>query len=254
VFFDSGFILLSGAFDFTTVNYLYFFYAGTNDVEVTINQPSTSGSFLPTSLSGCVLWLDGSDPTSVTDTGTLQWADKSVSLNHATQATAGFKPTYSSGNKGFTFDNTDDFLTTLSNLSLSSQAFTMFFVLNRTTNEDDVVLSSAASGTYYLMIRSTSVLFGSSTFTPTASFNGFKLTGVVGSASALKLYNNGTLDSSLSAIGAATMVFNQIGKYTNSNSQKLDDLLKAVVIYNRVLDDSERVQVEGYLNSTFTIY
>lgn len=67
------------------------------------------GSFAPTDISGCVLWLDASDvltlyqdsagSTPVTADGQTigRWSDKSGNSNHATQATSSARPTHKTG-------------------------------------------------------------------------------------------------------------------------------------------------------------
>jgi hypothetical protein len=55
--------------------------------------------FDPTQISGCRLWLDATDPTSITyssGTSVSQWRDKSGFRNHVSQATASNQPTISS--------------------------------------------------------------------------------------------------------------------------------------------------------------
>jgi len=54
--------------------------------------------FTPTQISGCLLWVDASDPTTITHSGGVvsQWDDLSGNNHHLTQSTASYKPTYSS--------------------------------------------------------------------------------------------------------------------------------------------------------------
>lgn len=56
-----------------------------------------------------------------------QWTDKSLSLNHAAQATSGFRPLYNSGEPKW--DGSDDFLTLTNELALST--FSMYIVFKR---------------------------------------------------------------------------------------------------------------------------
>ena len=60
-------------------------------------------SFVPTDISGCALWLDGSDSAYVLNgsdaacadgDGVKTWQDRSGNLRHFTQATSGSRPTY----------------------------------------------------------------------------------------------------------------------------------------------------------------
>jgi len=62
-----------------------------------------------------ILWHDASDASSITDTGTFTWLDKSVSGYHSTQSTSGNKPVSTpaglNGLNTVRFDGVDDFLT-----------------------------------------------------------------------------------------------------------------------------------------------
>lgn len=66
----------------------------------------------PTSLGNSLaLWLDASDASSITSSGGLvsQWNDKSGNNRHATQSTAGSRPSVSAS--GITFDSSNKFMT-----------------------------------------------------------------------------------------------------------------------------------------------
>lgn len=79
------------------------------------------------------LWLDAADASTVTTVSgaVSQWNDKSGNARHATQSTAGSRPTYTTaGQNGLnvlTFDGSDDSLSLASDLSLGT-AHTIFAV------------------------------------------------------------------------------------------------------------------------------
>jgi len=58
--------------------------------------------FVPTQISGCVLWLDGADSSTVTlsSSAITQWNDKSTSANHFVQATTANSPTVGTSANG----------------------------------------------------------------------------------------------------------------------------------------------------------
>lgn len=58
--------------------------------------PSTASQFSPFAISGLALWLDASDASSITLTGSTvnQWNDKSGNARHFTQGTTASQPTY----------------------------------------------------------------------------------------------------------------------------------------------------------------
>lgn len=57
---------------------------------------STYNNFTPTAFSGCTLWLDAADSSSISTTSgnVTQWRDKSGNANHTTAGTG--QPTYTS--------------------------------------------------------------------------------------------------------------------------------------------------------------
>lgn len=65
--------------------------------------PGSSAAFTPLSISGCQLWLDGSDATTINAGSPVDgdkvssWTDKSGHSNSASQATSGFQPVYHTG-------------------------------------------------------------------------------------------------------------------------------------------------------------
>lgn len=64
----------------------------------------------PLDLTGCVLWLDGSQETFSNGDPVPTWTDRSGNGNHATQATAGNRPTYDAATLGINFDGVNDYL------------------------------------------------------------------------------------------------------------------------------------------------
>lgn len=97
--------------------------------------PAVSGGFDPASISGLQLWLDGSDASTITQSGGAisQWNDKSGNANHATQSGVG-KPTVVSaaqnGLNGVGFDSASaQFFNLASLIDLSSTGYTCIAVL-----------------------------------------------------------------------------------------------------------------------------
>ena len=62
-----------------------------------IGRSSGQQIFIPTSISGCLLWVDSSQPNTITHSGgaVSQWDDLSGNNHHLTQPTSAWKPVYS---------------------------------------------------------------------------------------------------------------------------------------------------------------
>lgn len=90
------------------------FYPGTY-TPITLVQ-----RFLPTDVSGVVLWLDGKDSGTVVRDGSnnvSQWTDKSIYGNHAIQNAGVNQPTYNATTGQLSFDGSTTFLLVASNPS-----------------------------------------------------------------------------------------------------------------------------------------
>jgi hypothetical protein len=94
-----------------------------------------ANSFSPKAIPGLLAWLDASDPSSYTvSTGVSEWRDKSGNNRTFAQSTGNNQPavtTLSSGKTVFTFDGTNDSLTSQTSLSLSSTHSVFAVVLPR---------------------------------------------------------------------------------------------------------------------------
>lgn len=95
-----------------------------------------SAAFDPTTISGCVLWLDASDTATITSSGgaVSQWDDKSGGTRHVVQTTAGKKPT--TGTVTQNGRNVLDFasgrILRKTGTSICAAAFTVFVVCQKT--------------------------------------------------------------------------------------------------------------------------
>ena len=214
-------------------------------------QPLT---FVPTSISGCSLWLDAADPaTVILSSGSVsQWNDKSGNGNTAT---------LNSGAIGYSqnalvFNGTQVLQT---NLSSANNTQTIFFVATANASNLIDVLSvsstGATSGFQYSLTNfqqtiarygGTPVLTGA---TLTSNVRFLYNASIVGGASAF-LYANGSQTGfsnpapSLSGSGTVT-----IGGFLSSGSpgQRFSGTLNEVIVYTTSFTTPQRQQVEGYL-------
>jgi len=108
--------------------------------------------FIPTSITGCALWLDGADPAGngvVPSAGNLStWTDKSGKSNSPTSS-SGTYPTYSPTSKCVTWTGGASQLTFPNSLHqyVVGTAFTVFFVEQRTTGSENFIIRGSSQGT-----------------------------------------------------------------------------------------------------------
>ena len=108
-------------------------------------QGSTSSltTFIPTQISGCALWLDAADSTTVTLSGSnvTQWNDKSGNARNATQSTAINGPSYGTTNgiSAVVFTGSPTFM---SLPDLTSVPISIFMVAAFTSNIPNTFLLS----------------------------------------------------------------------------------------------------------------
>ena len=125
--------------------------------------------FIPTSITGCALWLDGADPAGngvVPSAGNLStWTDKSGKSNSPTSS-SGTYPTYSPTSKCVTWTGGASQLTFPNSLHqyVVGTAFTVFFVEQRTTGSENFIIRGSSQGT------NLNLLIGHSGTSPTTSW------------------------------------------------------------------------------------
>jgi hypothetical protein len=229
-------------------------------------------TFDPRYISGCTLWLDGDDSSTITfssgsSVGT--WRDKSTSGNNATGGTN--KPIYpqtlSNGRKALLFTSPGIMTLDVTKLPTGTSSFSMFIVSQITSDSgsDNVVLSWGTTTTNSTSYRffysrlftnvfrpgiSTNTSSVPQSYNTTNTYNALNLIsnqvtssadlpyvngtafGVIGSRSA---YNIGTTNATIGALNTGSLV-NYFSGY-----------LGEIIIFNRSITNTERQQVEGYL-------
>ena len=216
--------------------------------------------FIPTSITGCALWLDGADSSTITGTSPVtQWRDKSVN-NYSMTYTGSptYRTTAALNNLGcITFNGTTSFNSGTDTMYWSgfsiSQPFTVFvvctkrlssnanfsFVLEPSTSSGSVILYGglqlkmyAGSADQYTNPILTFV--ANSTYVYSAVFNG---------ASSLLAYA-GNATSSLNP-GTASWPGLYLGRDWGGTYDSGD--YGEIIFYSGALSTTERQQVEGYL-------
>jgi len=228
-------------------------------------------TFTPKSVSGCVLWLDGTDPagtgTPPSNGATVStWTDKSVS---ALSCTKGGTPTFVSGG-GINFNGSSFFynLSFAQNLSQRS----IFIIMQETTRTNvggvfplipNPTTGSDYSTTNGLSVETSNGLrfygaggsyqsdIGNSTLLPKGIYND-NMNGTAGSG-----YVNGTnVTNNTAGITFGTCSGYGVGaRWLGSTSMSvgLNGIIYEIIYFNRPLGTTDRQTIEGYLAQKWSL-
>ena len=240
-----------------------------------LSRSATGLVFTPTSISGCLLWVDANDEDTITHTSgkVSQWDDKSGNNHHLTQSTASYQPTYSQNlfNPYIDFDGTDNVIanqdTNLINVSDGNNTMFVVFESDVTTasSSGDCVAGVCYRGRQYqgVSINSNHGGAGSVSYMNRSSqdYDPF-LTNITSttkqvvygtrSGTTRTLYDqdgnsaNRTNSSNTSqdnfAVGSAW----EVGRTPLSN---FDGKIYEIIVYDSVLSASQLAQVQNYLQT-----
>ena len=229
--------------------------------------PPVSGPFTPLSITGCQLWLDSADAATVIIDGSTvtQWNDKSDLSNNAT----GFgNLTYSNG---VVFDGSTSYFTLPDGtLPYNDSSYTYFLVLNPATiditNEIDVPIISGG-----VVIADTHTLttlfinqYGDHKCRQDWNYS------AVGSATTLNVGQQNLVEMDYISGGLRRFFMNfvetsdtpgvtriqgntnnMIGNY--NGSAYYSGSISEIIVYNKVLGDSQRASVENYLTAKWNL-
>ena len=214
--------------------------------------------FVPTSITGCQVWLDGMDSSTVSfssGSNVSSWSDKSGNGRNAT-VYAG-TPTYTSA-LGMTFNGSSSLQITY---TASPTIETMFVIVkfNSVSGQGDILSGTASGQREYLMYFPYSpgtIYLGRHSTAPSGAINGGTVTtgsnyllGYVfnGTGNTISFYQSGNTITSgtpqftYSAGGTISV----IGSYNGGGY--LQGQIYEMIIYSTALSTTERQQVEGYL-------
>jgi hypothetical protein len=214
--------------------------------------------FIPTSITGCQVWLDGADTSSIafsSGSNVSTWSDKSGNGRNAT-VYAG-TPTYTSA-LGMTFNGSSSLQITY---TASPTIETMFVVIkfNSVAAQGDILSGTAAGQREYLMYFPYSpgtIYLGRHSTAPSGAINGGTVTtglnyllGYVfnGTGNTISFFQSGNTITSGTpqfTYGAGGTI-SVIGSYNGGGY--LQGQIYEMIIYSTALGTTERQQVEGYL-------
>jgi hypothetical protein len=232
-----------------------------------IALPTTTG-FLPTSIGGCSTWLDAADSSTTTNIATGIWVDKSGRAGNTSSNAGGgaFSISNIFGIPAVSFPTTAGSAALLigDNPTLTtSTGLSFFMVLNSTSNAGSTRFLSAngASLQFYVTSGANPTSWG--LYTPAGSFPSPTVTvsnniPFVYSATIktdlVRQFSNGIQTDTMSSASSLTISNLTIGNYsTPSSSYAFIGSIGEIIIYNNVVTDVQRKQVELYLTEKWKI-
>jgi len=218
--------------------------------------------FIPTSITGCALWLDGADPAATGGGATVStWLDKSTVKANATYVTAA-PPLVSSAINGLSalsFTGTEKLT---GSISITGNTLSIFsvFTLNSSSGAAGRLISLAASGTidyannaYTALQRRVSAQVGiyrngTEISSPITYSSNTLHTAYYDGTNEYVYTNGGTVYTNASSGNfsiSAYMIGANLGY--SSDNQPWNGYIGEVIVYNIALSAPQRQQVEGYL-------
>jgi hypothetical protein len=227
-------------------------------------------AFVPTDISSMALWLDAADTSSITASGgaVSQWSDKSGNGRHATQGTAGNRPT--TGTRTLNSRNVLDFVRTSQHLlelpsgmyGVSAGANTVIIVAaaDDTTNNQRFYNGSNAgttnvtarygSTTTFSVQNRTAVAFTNITITRNTSAHAL---GYRRSGTAITPFYDGADGTPGSNAQDCTLTSLGIGRDSANTTDSLDGIVAEVLVYAKSLSNAELNKIGSYLASKWGI-
>jgi len=236
-------------------------------------RPIASG-FNPKSIAGLVQWLDASDTSTLTLSGSsvTTWADKSPQGMNATQTTANNQPTTTTvnGKTAVLFDGVND-LMTFTGVSRTDETYIIAAAQTSNQTGDRTFLSDQGNGngigTVPSAVKLLDVSFGgftegverlriqysSTSTTPTGPL----VLSAVRSSAGLFVYVGGTQRSSYVngatyATAPKATTIKAVGGY-GSGTFNLIGWIGEVLCYDRAISASDRSKIEKYLGKKWGI-
>ena len=224
-------------------------------------------NFVPTSVSGCTLWLDAADPNTLSGLSVTTWRDKSGVGNNASSSSPPTQGTYN-GYPVVNFNGSSQFMTSSNTVPLTTHTLIAVHrpaVINGNLQGNTSLFRfQASSGPYVVfpyMQNTTprgyitsadgagvgSIDSDNSTLVENSVITAFNIIIAVISSGSQTIFRNGTQQSSdTKTLTGGTSSNLTIGS-TNGTAQFYQGSLAEMIVYNANLTAVQRQQVEGYL-------
>jgi hypothetical protein len=226
--------------------------------------PLTTIPFSPTNISNCILWLDPTNTSTLTLSGSnvVSINDLSASGSNATRYNGSAYATTAtvSGSTVLSFPGSN--IVYRSAMTLSGSAYTIFVVMGLVSTTGNgsgfqrAVNADSGNGTIFIGAQDgrLATFCGNNGFndtnmnTPvyTLTGNGLQLVTMYVDGSTLVPIINGTvMDIKTGTTGATTVL--DIGAYQDGSTQSWNGYIGDIIVYSRALTEAEVQQTEGYL-------
>jgi hypothetical protein len=209
--------------------------------------------FSPVAIPGLNLWLDCKDTSTIILNGSnvISWKDKSGLMNNASGVN---NPIYDSSNNKIIFNGHNSYFTTpYTSYSQSESAF-IVFTTNIPSNVQSLIDTNSKGGRAFTLFRSSPSIANSTNIwlLPTSTDvlqNRTYLAQYNYNNSEIKILLNGSLIGSAIVNNnfSAGITLIGAGYYPTSTSFHLNGTISEIIIYNSVLTNIQRQQIEGYL-------
>lgn len=230
-------------------------------------------TFAPTDLSGLILWLDASETSSLTLSGSnvTTWADLSGEGNDATQSDANKKPVYNATglnskptvNFQFGADGSTADVLELPDLLTGLTSGEIFFVLKAQADPGGsgsqgnlLNFDGIGSAVYYPFIDGNAYLnflsnARKSTGNPTLALTTAHILDMRSAANSWTADINITQHYTTGTNTVATTATPYLGGYGTANT--FDGYISEVLLFNRALTAAERTQIKNYLKAKWSL-
>jgi hypothetical protein len=222
----------------------------------------------PTSVSGCRLWLDASDATTITAFGgtiVTGWADKSGFSNHATGMSS-YQPGYSAGTPAITFNTTQGMTTpyvpaaagetmfvVLKTTTISSVASQYFIDSSNVSSGRNFRITGTGNTRIYVSGGGSNALLGLIGITAQTFTTHFLYCATFSSAGINQFISKVRDTLSTGSFVPTAGTYTQIGSRNTPPATGLNGSISEIVAYNLVLSASDRELVSNYLMNKWDI-
>lgn len=215
-----------------------------------------STTFSPISLGNLRAWYKADSGITPNGATVSQWNDNSGYNNHLIQASVTEQPTFTSNAintslPALLFDGVNDTMALPASIT-GFESMTFFVVYKRTANTSQAILSNGASTYMYLQYGS-SFYIGNNSKAGAMTTNTWYVRSGTGlsDGTGTEYFSNG---ASLGTVAGGTNVFNAFRYVGTAGGAFLAGYIAEILIFDRVLNSTDRALVNGYLNSKYAVY